>query len=63
MTVYETIIALAAVFTLLGAHQAVAKLLSLLDGHLERFQAKLAIMMASQDDHNAKIDVILSKLL
>lgn len=63
MTVYQTILALATVFALIGIHQAVTKLLRLLDGHLERFQSKLDIMMAGQHDHNAKIDLILSKLL
>ncbi len=63
MTIYQTIIALAAVFALIGIHQAVTKVLRLLDGHLERFQAKLDVMMVNQNDHNAKIDVILSKLL
>lgn len=62
MTSYETIFAFAVVFSLIGVHQAITKLLRLLDGHLERFQAKLDIMMAGQNDHNAKIDVILSKL-
>lgn len=63
MTVCQTILALAAIFALLGIHQVVTKLLRLLDGHLERFQSKLDIMMAGQQDHNAKIDVILRKLL
>lgn len=63
MTIYQAIIILALVFALIGIHQATTKLISLLDGHLERFQAKLDVMMAAQSDYNAKIDMILQKLI
>lgn len=63
MTIYQTILALAVVFALIGAHQAATKLLNVLDGHLERLQGKLDVLMAAQSDHNDKIDIILSKLL
>lgn len=63
MSIYQTMLALTLVFSLIGIHQATTKLISLLDGHLERLQAKLDVLMAAQSDHNAKIDVILSKLL
>ena len=63
MTIYQTILALVAVFALIGVHQAVTKLLRLLDGHLERLQSKLDVLMAAQSDHNDKIDIILNKLL
>lgn len=63
MTVYQTILALGVVFALIGVHQATTKLVALLDGHLERFQVKLDVVMKAQNDYNAKIDVILNKLL
>lgn len=63
MTVYQTILALGVVFALIGMHQATTKLIKLLDGHLERFQSKLDVLMAAQSDYNAKIDIILNKLL
>lgn len=63
MTVYQTMLALGVVFALIGIHQATTKLIKLLDGHLERLQAKLDVLMAAQSDHNDKIDIILSKLL
>lgn len=49
-------------FAALGVHQAISKLLRLLDGHLERFQGKLDVMLAAQIEHNEKIDIILRKL-
>ncbi len=49
-------------FAALGVHQAISKLLTLLDGHLERFQGKLDVMLAAQVEHNEKIDIILQKL-
>lgn len=63
MSIYQTILALALVFALIGIHQATTKLISLLDGHLERFQAKVDVLMAAQSDYNAKIDIMLGKLL
>lgn len=63
MTIYQTILALALVFALIGMHQAVSKLIRLLDGHLERFQAKLDVLMVAQQEHNAKLDHIFNKLL
>lgn len=62
MTVPQTILVLAVVFALIGIHQAITKLLRLLDGHLERFQGKLDVLLAAQTEHNAKIDAILRKL-
>lgn len=62
MTVYQTILALGVVFALIGIHQATTRLIKLLDGHLERLQAKLDVLMAAQVEHNEKIDIILSKL-
>lgn len=62
MTVYQTILALSIVFALIGVHQAATKLLNVLDGHLERLQSKLDVLMVAQNDHNAKIDIILNKL-
>lgn len=50
------------VFVALGVHQAINKLLGILDGHLERFQGKLDVMLAAQIEHNDKIDAILHKL-
>lgn len=63
MTIYQAILALALIFALIGIHQATTKLISLLDGHLERFQAKIDVLTAAQSDYNAKIDKILNKLL
>lgn len=70
MTIYQmllgactTMLALFAVFALIGMHQATMKLIKLLDGHLERLQSKLDVLMAAQSDYNAKIDLILNKLL
>lgn len=62
MTVAQTILAVVAVFMMIGIHQAFSRLLNLLDGHLERFQGKLDVLLAAQTEHNAKIDAILSKL-
>lgn len=45
-----------------GVHQAVNRLLSLVDGHLERLQGKLDVLLASQVEHNEKIDILLRKL-
>ncbi len=63
MTIYQTILALGIVFALIGMHQAATRLINLLDGHLERLQSKLDVLMAAQSDHNDKIDIILGKLL
>lgn len=63
MTVPQTILALVAVFVLIGIHQAVTRLLRIIDGHLELLQSKLDILLAAQVDHNEKLDLILSKLL
>ncbi len=63
MTIYQSMVALVLVFALIGIHQGTTKLIKLLDGHLERLQSKLDVLMAAQSDHNAKIDIILSKLL
>lgn len=62
MTIYQAILALGVVFALIGVHQAATKLINLLDGHLERLQSKLDVLMAAQQEHNEKIDIILSKL-
>lgn len=62
MTIRQTILALGVVFALIGIHQTTTKLISLLDGHLERLQAKLDVLMAAQQEHNEKIDIILAKL-
>ena len=59
----EALIALALILVGIGMHQAINKLLSLIDGHLERFQGKLDVLVAAQTEHNQKIDKILSKLL
>lgn len=63
MTIPQAILALVTVFALIGIHQVVTKLLRLLDGHLERLQGKLDVLLASQTEHNAKIDLILRKLI
>ena len=59
----EALIALALILVGIGMHQAINKLLSLIDGHLERFQGKLDVLVAAQAEHNHKIDKILNKLL
>lgn len=46
----------------IGIHQVISKLLSLIDGHLERFQGKLDVLLAAQIEHNDKIDIIVRKL-
>lgn len=51
-----------AVFVAIGLHQAVNKLLGIVDGHLERLQAKLDVLLGEQIKHNKKIDLILAKL-
>lgn len=63
MTVYEMILALVVVFTLIGIHQVATKAINLVDGHLERLQSKLDVLMAAQQEHNDKIDIILSRIL
>lgn len=50
-------------FVGIGIHQAINKLLSLVDGHLERFQGKLDILLAAQVEHNQKIDILMRRLL
>lgn len=52
----------AGVLLALGLHSAVGKAFSLLDGHLERFQGKLDVMLEAQLEHNRKLDLILRKL-
>jgi len=47
----------------IGMHQAMSKLLSMVDGHLERLQGKLDILLAAQVEHNEKMDIILRRLL
>ncbi len=63
MTIYQTILALGVVFALIGAHQATTRLLNVLDGHLERLQGKLDVLMVAESEHNDKLDIILQKLL
>ncbi len=46
-----------------GVHQAINRLLGIVDGHLERLQGKLDVLLAAQTEHNEKIDVILRHLL
>ena len=46
-----------------GIHQAINRLLSLVDGHLERLQGKLDVLLAAQTEHNEKMDILLRKLL
>lgn len=46
----------------IGIHQAVNRLLGIVDGHLERLQGKLDVLLASQVQHNEKIDLLLRKL-
>ena len=62
MTVYQSIFALVAVFMLIGIHQAAVRMIALLDGHLERFQGKLDVLLAAETEQNEKLDVILHKL-
>lgn len=62
MTVYQTVFALFGVFVLIGTHQTLTKLFKLLDGHLERLQEKLDVLLVAQIEHNQKIDKILAKL-
>lgn len=47
----------------IGVHQAIDKLLKLVDGHLERLQGKLDVLLAAQVEHNEKMDIILRHLL
>lgn len=56
------LIPLAGVFLAIGIHLALVKAFNLLDGHLERFQGKLDVLVVAQSDHNEKLDVILRKL-
>jgi hypothetical protein len=56
------IIPLFGVFLAIGIHVALQRAFSLLDGHLERFQGKLDVLVAAQTEHNAKLDAILAKL-
>jgi len=63
---FSTLAAIVALFVVLagiGVHQAIYKLLKLVDGHLERLQGKLDILLAAQVEHNEKIDILLRKLL
>lgn len=46
-----------------GIYHTVNRFLSLIDGHLERLQGKLDVLLAAQTEHNEKIDVILRHLL
>jgi len=65
----ESILTLAILGTLflallaIGIHQAINRLLNIVDGHLERLQSKLDVLLAAQTEHNEKIDVILRHLL
>ena len=63
MTVFEAFLAVAVVFVLLGAHQAVTRALSILSDHLERFQGKLDVLVTAQVEYNRMLDGILAKLL
>ena len=47
----------------IGIHQAINRLLNIVDGHLERLQGKLDVLLAAQAEHNEKIDIILRHLL
>lgn len=47
----------------IGIHQAVNRLLGIVDGHLERLQGKLDVLLAAQTEHNEKIDIILRHIL
>lgn len=63
MTIYQTILAVGLIFAIVGMHQATGRLLRLVDSHLERFQAKLDLLVKAQNAHNFKLDAILGKLL
>lgn len=56
------LVALFGVFLAVGVHLAIGKAFLLLDGHLERFQGKLDVLVAAQTEHNVKLDAILRKL-
>jgi hypothetical protein len=56
------LVALFGVFLAIGIHIAINKAFSLLDGHLERFQGKLDVLVAAQAEYNVKLDAILRKL-
>jgi hypothetical protein len=56
------ILLLVGVFVAIGMHQVAQRAVNVLDGHLERLQGKLDVMLASQIEHNEKIDIILHKL-
>lgn len=58
-----TILLLAGVFAAIGLHMLGTKAINVLDGHLERLQSKLDVLMVAQNERNEKIDIILSKLL
>lgn len=45
-----------------GMYHTINRFLSLIDGHLERLQGKLDVLLAAQIEHNEKIDIILRKL-
>ncbi|MCK5319711.1 MAG: hypothetical protein KAJ55_17495 [Anaerolineales bacterium] len=47
----------------IGVHQAINRLLGIVDGHLERVQGKLDVLLAAQVEHNEKMDLLLRKLL
>lgn len=61
--VAAVLIPLCGVFVGLGVHLAIDKAFGLIDGHLERFQAKLDVLVTVQTKNNAKLDAILRKLL
>lgn len=50
------------VFLAVGIHVAIGKAFGLLDGHLERFQGKLDVLVGMQSDQIDKLDIILRKL-
>lgn len=56
------LVAMFGVFLAIGVHLAINKAFQLLDGHLERFQGKLDVLVAAQTEHNDKLDAILRKL-
>lgn len=57
-----SLVPLFGVFLAIGIHLAIDKAFRLLDGHLERFQGKLDVLVAAQTEHNDKLDAILRKL-
>lgn len=54
---------LGGVFVAIGIHLALDRAYRLLDGHLERLQGKLDVLVSVQAQNNTKLDAILRKLL